>query len=310
MHTPATARGAMPSTSFRGIGGRGAGMITRRAQDRRAQGAREVRVKTASSSAVMTNESKTYEFDHIAFGVPDIGAVTQFLVGELGGLPFEAGPGIEFLWWQWRFARGGTLEVLEPDGPPGGFVHRFLAARGPGVHHVTFKVPDLVAAAARVRSLGYEIVGYNDAIPSWKECFIHPKQAHGIVVQLAEAHSDLEPEALHSRPFPPSPAPAPEPADILGLRLSVHSESVARHQWETVLGGACQSTESGLLFRWANSPLRIDVRIDPVAAEGPLAVEVAAPLPQGLEERPHPVLGIPFRTVAHDGHPASPASRS
>jgi len=88
--------------------------------------------------------------DHVAFGVPDAAAVTPFLVGELGGRPFESGPGIEFLWWQWQFARGGAIEIIEPDGPPGGFVHRFLEARGPGVHHVTFKVPDLAAAAARV----------------------------------------------------------------------------------------------------------------------------------------------------------------
>lgn len=267
-------------------------------------------VKTASSDAVMTKESEAYALDHIALGVPDVGTVTEFLVGDLGGRPFEAGPGIEFQWWQWRFARGGTLEVLEPDGPPGGFVHRFLAARGPGVHHVTFKVADLAVTAARVRSLGYEIVGYSEAIPSWKECFLHPKQAHGIVIQLAEAHPELEPEALHSRPFPASPAPAPEPADVLGLRLSVHSEAVARYQWETVLGGACEATESGLRFRWTDSPLRIDVRIDPAAAEGPLAIEVAAPLPRGLPEGPHPVLGIPFLAVANGAHATSPVSGS
>ena len=33
-------------------------------------------------------------------------------------------------------------------------MHRFLAARGPGIHHVTFKVADIVAAAERVRRFG------------------------------------------------------------------------------------------------------------------------------------------------------------
>ena len=69
-----------------------------------------------------------------------------WLVGELGGAPFAAGPGLGFRFWQLAFARGGLIEVLEPDGPPDGFLHRFLAARGPGIHHVTFKVPDLRAA--------------------------------------------------------------------------------------------------------------------------------------------------------------------
>jgi catechol 2,3-dioxygenase-like lactoylglutathione lyase family enzyme len=67
-------------------------------------------------------------------------------------------------------------------------MYRFLAARGPGIHHVTFNVPDIVAAAERVRRFGYEVVGYNDEFAYWKELFLHPKQALGIVVQLAEEH--------------------------------------------------------------------------------------------------------------------------
>ena len=108
----------------------------------------------------------------------------------------------------------------------------------------------------------------------------------------------------------PKKVPIREPADVLGLRLSAHSESEARHLWGTVLGGACRSTESELRFRWTGSPLRIDVRIDPAAAEGPLVIEVAAPLPRGLPEGPHPVLGIPFLAVANGAHPASSAGGS
>jgi methylmalonyl-CoA/ethylmalonyl-CoA epimerase len=246
-----------------------------------------------------------YVLDHVAFGVPDAAAVTPFLVGELGGRPFESGPGIEFLWWQWQFARGGAIEIIEPDGPPGGFVHRFLEARGSGVHHVTFKVPDLAAAAARVRSLGYEIVGYSDESPIWKECFLHPKQAQGIVIQLAEANPAIVPEGAFSLPYPESPAAAAEPADIVGLRVSVRSEASARRQWETVLGGACEKAAGGLRFCWPDSPLRISACVDPAAPEGPVAIEVAAPLSGPLPEGPHPVLGVPFVAASADAAPAS-----
>src|SRR3990172_4107073 len=89
--------------------------------------------------------------DHVAFGVPEVDAVAPFLVGELGGRPYEGGPGLGFLWWQWSFAGGGRVEVIAPHGPPGGFVHRFLERHGPGVHHVTFKVPELCASAGPTR---------------------------------------------------------------------------------------------------------------------------------------------------------------
>lgn len=240
----------------------------------------------------------SYQLDHVAFGVPAVAATTPFLVGELGGRPGEAGPGVEFLWWQWQFAGGGVLEVLEPDETPGGFVRRFLDSRGPGVHHVTFKVPDLEKAAARAEASGYPIVGYNDASPSWKECFLHPKRAQGIVVQLAESNPDLESGPFDAFPFPEAPAPAVDRTTVFGLRLNAHSEENARRQWEELLGGACESTGGGLRFRWPESPLQIVVQVDENSAEGPTAVEVDWRAPNALPSGPHPILGIPFAHIA------------
>jgi methylmalonyl-CoA/ethylmalonyl-CoA epimerase len=250
-----------------------------------------------------------YLLDHVAFAVPNVAAVTPLLVGELGGRPLAAGPGIEFLWWQWEFARGGALEVLQPDGPPDSFAQRFLEARGPGIHHVTFKVPALAAAAARMRSLGFSVVGYSDMEPSWKEFFLHPKQAQGIVVQLAEAHPEFEPEEMHYRAFPASPTARAEPVDVVGLRVSATSEEDARRQWETVLGGACETGPGGLCFRWPDSPLGITVDVDPAAPEGPLAIEIAAPLPRALPEGPHPALGAAFVEVGGGEPPSTALSR-
>jgi methylmalonyl-CoA/ethylmalonyl-CoA epimerase len=253
---------------------------------------------TGQSSRMTAETGRTYRLDHVAFGVPDVAATTPFLVGELGGRPFGAGPGVEFLWWQWQFERGGVLEVLEPDGPPGGFIHRFLESRGPGVHHVTFKVPDLAAAAARAESRGYSVVGYNDASTSWKECFLHPKQAQGIVVQLAESNPDLGSGGVAGFPYPDAPAPAGERTDVLGLRLTTRSEANARRQWGDLLGGSCESTDRGLHFQWPESPLRIVVVLDEDSPPGPIAIDVESPLSKSLPNGPHPILGIPFAHIA------------
>jgi catechol 2,3-dioxygenase-like lactoylglutathione lyase family enzyme len=186
-----------------------------------------------------------------------------------------------FKFWQFSFARDGRIEVLEPAGSADGFLHRFLAARGAGIHHLTFKVPDLDAAAARAERFGYDVVGRSELDPAWKEAFLHPKQAQGIVVQLAESHSELEPKEWSAFPFPPLPEGAPQPADVLGVRLRAASEGRARLQWQELLGGECSEERGGLVFRWPESALAVRVELDAAAAEGPLGIEIDAPSLRG-----------------------------
>ena len=110
--------------------------------------------------------------DHIALAVPDDAEVGPLLGTKLGGRAAKAGPGRGFRFWQWEYANGGRLEILRPDGPPDGFLHRFLDRRGPGFHHVTFKVPDLQRATKRASDAGYEVVGVDLSDPTWKEADI------------------------------------------------------------------------------------------------------------------------------------------
>ena len=241
--------------------------------------------------------------DHVALAVEKVADTPDLLVGELGARPAGAGPGPGYAFWQWLFAQDGRLEILEPAGPPGGFVHRFLASRGPGIHHVTFKVAKIEDAIARVEAANYEVVGVNLEEPAWKEAFLHPKQAQGVVVQLAESNSELQPAEWDEShwPFPELPDPAPEAARMIGVRLVARSEQRARQQWQDALLGEC-SQEDGqdglLLFRWPDSPLRVAVRVDPAAEEGPEGLEFAprpsAPLPEvGLHALGARLLTVP-----------------
>jgi methylmalonyl-CoA/ethylmalonyl-CoA epimerase len=210
-------------------------------------------------------------FDHIAIAARRIADAPPYLMGVLGGVPYFGMSADVFRFGQWEFDGGGRIEVLEPRGDDG-FLHRFLATRGPGVHHVTFKVPDLADARARATALGYGVVGYNARVPRWKEAFLHPKEALGIVVQIVE--SPDEPTRGHWRKPPAMPADPPPPVRLLGLRLRAQSAEAARRQWATLLGGDV-SVEGGLhVFRWARSPLRIAVAIDATGEEGPTGIEV------------------------------------
>lgn len=84
-----------------------------------------------------------------------------------------------------------TIELLEPwDVDQNDFLVRFLAARGPGPHHFTFKTPDIETELERFRSLGFDPVGVNFSNAFWREFFIHPKQGHGPVIQVAQSDGD------------------------------------------------------------------------------------------------------------------------
>lgn len=77
------------------------------------------------------------------------------------------------------------VELLEPlsDTSP---IARFLARRGPGIHHICYRVPDLNLALARCRDAGYQLV---DETPRTgaagrRIAFIHPKSTAGILYEL------------------------------------------------------------------------------------------------------------------------------
>lgn len=232
-------------------------------------------------------------FDHVACGVSRIDEIAPLLEFELGAAAYRGGPGIGFRGGQWAFAGEGRLELIEPDGAPGGFLHRFLNTHGPGIHHVTFKVPDIHAARDRAIGLGYNVIGFRDEQPAWKECFLHPKQAGGIVVQMAE----VDPEAEEADWLPLDGVITGTPrrtVTLRGLRLLTRDLERSRRCWLDLLGGTAETTqESGFpeeVFRWPGSPLELRVVHDLQASEeGPVALEFAPfadefpePLPQLL----------------------------
>jgi methylmalonyl-CoA/ethylmalonyl-CoA epimerase len=226
----------------------------------------------------------------VSFGVPSIEACLDYFEGALGGVPTEGGPSPAFFWAQWRFARGARVELIEPRGEPG-FLHRFLAARGPSLHHITFKVPSLREAAERARSFGYEVTGYDDRQPDWQECFLHPKQALGVVIQMAESHPELWTGAPHPWAFTERSA-RPPAVDLQCVVMSCASEAAALRQFRDVLLGSVTQQAGALCFSWPDSPHRIVVRIDDMQPQGPTEIRVSAP--RELPACPVEIFGTPL----------------
>jgi hypothetical protein len=159
---------------------------------------------------------------------------------------------------------------------------------------VTFRVPSLHEACERALAHGYEIVGKNDTNPYWKEAFLHPRQALGIVVQFGESARGGTAPAWTP---PPAPLDVPPPVAIVGLRMRARSRERTRTQWVAILEGQeAEAPDRSLIYTWPRSPLRIAVEIDATRDEGPLAIEIggerAIDIPHGRD----PVLGAVFRS--------------
>jgi methylmalonyl-CoA/ethylmalonyl-CoA epimerase len=123
---------------------------------------------------------------HIGIAVPSISDALAFYRDVLGlapGTPETAdGSTIVSLHF-------GTVDVelLEPHDPQSP-VAKFLAKRGPGIHHICYRVSDLDAALARCRTAGYRLI---DETPrrgagGRRIAFLHPKSTNGILLELTE----------------------------------------------------------------------------------------------------------------------------
>ena len=87
-------------------------------------------------------------------------------------------------------SRMELLQATRPDSP----VAKFLRSHGgPGVHHLTFEVDDLDAALAELERRGGRIALRHEYEPGvtfegyvWREAFVHPSDAFGVLIHLAE----------------------------------------------------------------------------------------------------------------------------
>jgi methylmalonyl-CoA/ethylmalonyl-CoA epimerase len=178
--------------------------------------------------------------DHLALGTPALSAGWELFADVLGGAWAYGGDSPGYWWGQLKFASGPKIELLTPTGgPDAAFLDRFLAARGAGPHHFNFLVSDIETALARIKAAGIDPVGVNLANPGWKEAFLHPRAAHGIVIQVAQ--QDGSPTSA-----PPRELPEPGPPTRLDL-IEHHVSDLdgAVRLFRDVLDGRLEAADAG-----------------------------------------------------------------
>ena len=131
------------------------------------------------------------DIDHVGIAVIDLEAAVAQYASMLGGRPSHRerveDQGVEEV----LFAVGSSsiqlLGALAPDTPVG----RFLAARGPGLHHVAYRVRDIGAALEHLRDQGARLIDQEPKPGSRNTliAFVHPRSMGGVLVELVQERS-------------------------------------------------------------------------------------------------------------------------
>jgi methylmalonyl-CoA epimerase len=81
----------------------------------------------------------------------------------------------------------GHVELLKPLGPDTA-VGKFLASRGPGLHHVAYQTSDIDAALDQIRAAGLELIDETPriGIRGTRVAFLHPKATGGVLTEIVE----------------------------------------------------------------------------------------------------------------------------
>ena len=123
---------------------------------------------------------------HVGIAVTDLDTAVAFYRDVLGIEPRspETVDGARILALPFGDAEVELLAPVEADSPVG----KFLAKRGPGIHHICYRVPDLDAAIESCRAAGYRLVDERPRMGAGgrRIAFLHPKSTAGILLELTD----------------------------------------------------------------------------------------------------------------------------
>jgi methylmalonyl-CoA/ethylmalonyl-CoA epimerase len=129
---------------------------------------------------------RTTGIHHVGVAVEDLDAAVETYARLLGGrLEHRARveeQGVEAASIRVGESRLELLGALDADTPVG----RFLAKRGPGMHHVAYEVEDIGAALTHLSAAGAELI---DETPrrgmfGLEVAFVHPESVHGVLSEV------------------------------------------------------------------------------------------------------------------------------
>jgi methylmalonyl-CoA/ethylmalonyl-CoA epimerase len=126
--------------------------------------------------------------DHVAIAVDSIAEtlpLLELITGQTGSMrETNLDQGVELVFVGTGQGRVELLEPTDTDTPVG----RFLAKRGPGLHHIAYRVSDLPSVLRQLKASGVRLIDEEPrrGAHGHRIAFVHPKSTGGVLIELVE----------------------------------------------------------------------------------------------------------------------------
>ena len=137
------------------------------------------------------------KIDHIGIAVASLDDAKGFYEAlglACSGEEEVADQGVRVRFFPVGDSRVELLESTDPEGPIG----KFVAKKGPGLHHLCMEVPDVRKAIAVLKSRGFSLIDAEPKVGTGGHlvAFVHPKSTGGVLLELSQKGSGTERESV------------------------------------------------------------------------------------------------------------------
>ena len=128
------------------------------------------------------------KIEHIGIAVKDLEEANKTYERLLGIAPYKqegvASEGVKTSFFQTGESKIELLEGTTEESA----ITKFVAKKGEGIHHIAFDVEDIHAEIERLRADGFKVLNAEpkDGADNKLVCFVHPKDSHGVLVELCQ----------------------------------------------------------------------------------------------------------------------------
>jgi methylmalonyl-CoA/ethylmalonyl-CoA epimerase len=135
--------------------------------------------------------------EHIGIAVKNLSDSNELFSRLLGTAPYKeeevVSEHVKTSFFQTGESKVELLEAIAPESA----IARYIEKKGEGIHHVAFEVADIRAEMKRMAAEGFRLLNEEPkrgADNKWV-CFIHPKSANGVLVELCQTIREEETQA-------------------------------------------------------------------------------------------------------------------
>jgi methylmalonyl-CoA/ethylmalonyl-CoA epimerase len=128
------------------------------------------------------------KIEHIGIAVKDIEAANELYTKLLGISPYKNEEVASEMVTTSFFKTGDSkVELLEAKSPDSA-ISKFIEKKGEGLHHIAFEVDDIISEMENLKKMGFTLLSDSPKRGADNKliCFIHPKSANGVLVELCQ----------------------------------------------------------------------------------------------------------------------------